>query len=211
LFVEVTIANALNPVELPASIAGCSPTWTIVKSQLINNNEGLVVWYSGSAIRTSCKVVVTLANSNPAALKVYDVPSATGMLDTSGVATGSYVYSPSPKYPTVTTGSITTNHQPDLLLGSLLQVNKQFTPIAYWENWLTDADPSASNYPNCTSIGCPTDDGTDFLPGHGPNSSNADVGHLYLTTTGTYEINRSGGNFGSFDWGAVAIAIELKP
>ena len=78
-----------------------------------------------------------------------------------------------------------------------------------WGTRLTDADPSESTYPNCTSIGCPTDDGTDFLPGHGPNSSNADVGHLYLATTGTYEINRSGGNFGSFDWGTVAIAIEL--
>ncbi len=208
LFVEVTIANALNPVEMPSSIAGCAPTWTVVKSQSINNNEGLVIWYSGSSIRTSCKVVVTLANSNPAAMKVYDVPSATGMLDTFGVDSGSYVY-PSPTYPTVTTGLITTTHQPDLLLGSLLQVNKQFTPITYWENWLTDADPSASTYPNCTSIGCPSDDGTDFLPGHGPNSSNAEAGHLYLAATGTYQINRSGGNFGSFDWGTVAIAIKL--
>jgi hypothetical protein len=43
---------------------------------------------------------------------------------------------------------------------------------------------------------CPTDDGTDYLPGNGPNSSNADAGHQYLTTTGMHSLQRNAQNLG---------------
>ena len=79
LFAEVTIPSVLNPVALP-DIDGCSLIWTPVAQQFINTNQGLVIWYMGKASSgSSCKVTVTLAGSNPAALKVYDVPKAMGV------------------------------------------------------------------------------------------------------------------------------------
>src|SRR5262249_25430284 len=83
LFVEVTIPKVLNPVTLPTMISGCA-TWTQtpVFQQFINSDQGLAVWYMGQVQSGStCNVTVTLAQANPAALKVYDVPKATGKID----------------------------------------------------------------------------------------------------------------------------------
>ena len=209
LFAEVTIPAVLNLVQLPV-ISGCASSWSVVNSQFINTNQGLAVWYSGRASSGSeCQVTVTLASSNPAALKVYDVPSSNGIIDATSSNSGMFAFG-GPPYPLVSAGVATTTHQPDLMLGDLLQVNRQATPITYWVNWLTNNPMSG---PNCLPNDnfCPTDDGTDYLPGHGPNSSNADVGHKYLNTTGMQSLQRNAQNLGSFAWGGVAIYVELNP
>ena len=125
---------------------------------------------------SSCKVTVTLASSNPASLKVYDVPKALGV-ETSSIDDGDFVYTkPNQPLPSVGAGLATTSNPKDLMLGSLLQVNQQPTPATYWVFWLSNS----LTWPNGVHCEpndnfCPTDDGTDWLPGHGPNSSNADA------------------------------------
>ena len=207
LYAEVTIANVLNPVQLP-TLSGCSSSWTVVQSQFISGNQGLVAWYAGRANTGSqCQVTTTLTASNPAAVKLYDVPTSNGVVDATSTASG--IFTSGPPFPLASAGVATTRHQPDLMLGSLLQVNLQSTPITYWVNWLTN-NPGAG--PDCvpSDLVCPTDDGTDFLPGHGPRSSNADAGHQFLNSTGTQALQRNAQNLGSFAWGGVAIYIELN-
>jgi hypothetical protein len=159
---------------------------------------------------------VTLANGNPAALKVYDVPKFNGTVETTSVATGNFVFPGNGGFPAVSAGTVTTNFASDLVLGNLLQVNQQFTPITYWVNWLTNSLGMPPNNVDCESNGmkgylyCPTDDGTDYLPGHGPNSSNADAGHQFVGP-GQHGLQRDAQSLGSFGWGGVAIYIELNP
>jgi len=217
LFVEVTIANVLNNVSLPASVSGCASSWTLVQggSQFINTNQGLAVWYQGVANTGSqCQVAVTLANANPAALKLYDVPKFNGTVETTSVNSGNFVFPGNGGFPVVSAGTVTTAFAQDLVLGNLLQVNQQYTPITYWVNWLTNS----LNPPDidCQSNGmkgylyCPTDDGTDYLPGHGPNSSNADAGHQFVGP-GQHALWLNAQGLTSFGWGGVAIYVELKP
>jgi hypothetical protein len=206
LFAEVTIPAVLNSVKPPTSIAGCAASWSVAKQQLIETNQGLAVWYQGAVTTnksSGCKVTVTLQNGNPAALKVYDVPKFSKMIETSNGTTG-----PSTSGPTVSSGSVTITHTPDLLLGNLLLANQQFTPQAYWGIQLID--PGSACSPQNVS-GCPTDDGMDYLPGYGTHSSNSDSGHQILTTAGTYSLSRTSFGLGSSDFGGAAIAIELTP
>jgi hypothetical protein len=107
-------------------------------------------------------------------------------------------------------------------LGALLQVNLTATPITYWENWLTNAQTSGSDQLTCLMFNTnyPKDDGTDYLPGHGPYSGNSDVGHN-LVTPGTQYFHRNADVvtpdpknkvLGSdFAWVGLAIYVELNP
>jgi hypothetical protein len=131
------------------------------------------------------------------------VPKFSKMIETSNGTTG-----PSTSGPTVSSGSVTITHTPDLLLGNLLLANQQFTPQAYWGIQLID--PGSACSPQNVS-GCPTDDGMDYLPGYGTHSSNSDSGHQILTTAGTYSLSRTSFGLGSSDFGGAAIAIELTP
>lgn len=216
LFVEVTIAAVLNNVALPV-VSGCASSWTVVKSQFINTNEGVAVWYKGVANTSSqCQVTATIAAENPAALKVYDVPKFNGTVETTSAATGNFVFPGSGQFPAVTAGTVTTSFARDLVLGNLLQENQQFTPITYWVNWLTNSLGVPPNNVECELNGqksylyCPTDDGTDYLPGHGPDSSNADAGHQFVGP-GQHALQRGAQNLGSFGWAGVAIYVELNP
>jgi hypothetical protein len=217
LFVEVTIPAVLNSVQLPA-VSGCASSWSLVKSQFINTDKGLAAWYSGKAKSSSeCQVTVTLEEENPAALKVYDVPSSNGIVEATSANSGNFVFTaPDQPFPTVSAGSVTTSHPDDLMLGNLLQVNQQATPITYWVNWLTNSLGTPPKNVDCELKGvisdlyCPTDDGTDYLPGHGTNSSNVDAGHQHVEP-GQHALLRDGQNLGSFGWGGVAIYIELNP
>ena len=151
-----------------------------------------------------------MASQNPAALKVYDVPKALGV-ETSSNDDGDFVYTkPNQPLPSVGAGLATTNNPKDLMLGSLLQVNLQPTPATYWVFWLSNS----LTWPNgihCEPNDnfCPTDDGTEWLPGHGPNSSNVDVGHQQVAT-GPHRLQRPAQNLGSFSWGGVAIYVKLQ-
>jgi hypothetical protein len=216
LFAEVTIPDVLNSVQLP-EVSGCASSWSLVKSQFINTDQGLAAWYEGMAKSSSeCQVTVTLQAENPAALKVYDVPSANGIVEATSANSGNFIFTaPGQSFPTVSAGSATTSHPDDLMLGNLLQVNQQPTPITYWVNWLTNSLGTPPNNIDCELDGevsdlyCPTDDGTDYLPGHGANSSNADTGHQHVGP-GQHALLRDGQNLGSFGWGGVAIYIELN-
>jgi len=145
-------------------------------------------------------VTVTLA-SNPASLKVYDIPLYNGTIDATSSASGGPANAP-----TVNTGSVTITHAPDLLLGNLIMANQRFTPKTYWGLTLDDgSDPMRTMF-------FPADDGADFLPGFGVYSGSADAGHEFLGSTGTHSLSRmSYPGIGSMtDFGGVAIAIELS-
>jgi hypothetical protein len=153
---------------------------------------------------STCSVTVTLAQANPAALKVYDVPKASGKLDGVSNATGSYTCCNLP-FPAVSTGPITTTHAGDLLLGNLLMVNQLFTPQVFWTDWMSNVGLTCP-----LNSKCPVDDGADYLPGHGIFSSNSESGHQRLTKIGTYSIERHGHNTGDFNYGGSAIAVQIK-
>ena len=211
LFVEVTVSKVLNPVAL-TGISGCASSWTPVAQQLIHTDQGLVIWYTGKAnTNSACQVTVTLANENPAELKVYDVPRAAGV-ETFSSDSGDFVYTkPNQRpLPSVGAGSATTSDPSDLMLGSILQVNQQPTPATYWVFWLTNSStwPGGIHCEPNDNV-CPTDDGTDWLPGHGPNSSNADAGHQEVAS-GSHRLQRPAQNLGSFAWGGVAIYVKLQ-
>jgi hypothetical protein len=235
LLLEVAIAtpnpgtpsNAGTPVTPPTSITGCVSSWTPVNGGSLsfgsqsNPNQGYIAWYSGTSNNDGqpCKVTVTLAESAAATLKVYDVPGYNGTPpETISNASGSVaantpqpaVYAQPPDQPAKTANA------KDLMLGSLLQVNQQPTPLTWWEDWLTNSltFPNPINCENFQqSSPCPTDDGTDYLSAHGPYSSNADAGHRAVGP-GTHALERSahgGMNSTAFNWGGVAIYIEIKP
>ena len=227
LFLEVVIAtpDPTQPIDMPAPPIGCVPstgqgTWTQVTNGSLffgsqsNSKQGYVAWYTGTSNNSAgskCAVTVTLAGSAAAAVKVYDVPGYNGKPETTSSASGSYVPS-NGLQPAVLAQSapISTAYQNDLMLGSLLQVNQQLTPITYWQDWLTTTlnySPPVSI--NCEANLCPTDDGTDYLSGHGGYSSNADAGHLDVGP-GPHALERRGEFVTAFNWGGVALYIELK-
>lgn len=227
LFLEVAIAtpDPTQPIDLPASVSGCVPssgqgTWTQVNNGSLffgsqtNSKQGLVVWYSGTANNQSgskCAVTVTLAGSAAASLKVYDVPGYNGSIDTASSASGSFSAGSSGQ-PSVfaQAAPVTTAYQDDLMLGTLLQVNQQLTPITYWQDWLTDTIQYSPPVDiACENNLCPTDDGTDYLSGHGAYSSNVDAGHLGVGP-GQHALERRGEVTSSFNWGGVAIYVQLK-
>ncbi len=211
LFAEVSIPNVLNPVVGFPQISGCASPWTAIAEKAISTNQGLVIWYTGKAnTSSSCEVTVTLASQNPAALKVYDVPKAMGV-ETVSTDSGSFVYTqPNQPFPSVGAGAATTNNPKDLMLAALLQVNQQPTPATYWEFWLTNSSiwPGGIHCEPNDNF-CPTNDGTDWLPGHGPNSSSADAGHQQVTN-GPHRLQRPAQSLGSFVWGGVALYVKLQ-
>lgn len=230
LFFEVAIAtpDVTKPIDLPVTISGCVPSsgpgsWTQVDGGSLffgsqtNPKQGLVAWYSGTSNNdgqsgSKCAVTVTLAGSAAATLKVYDVPGYNGALDATSSASGSYVPSGAGQ-PGVLAQSapVTTHNQEDLMLGSLLQVNQQLTPITYWQDWLTNTlkySPPATI--NCANNLCPAEDGTDYLSGNGPYSSNADAGHRAVGPQQQHALERRGEFVTPFNWGGVAIYIKLK-
>ncbi len=217
LFVEVSISKQANNVSLPASVTGCASSWSLVQggSQFINTSQGLAAWYQGTANTSSqCQVTVTLADANPAALKVYDVPKFNGTVETTSVNSGNFVFPGNGSFPVVSAGTATTAFAKDLVLGNLLQVNQQYTPITYWVDWLTNSvDTSNLDCQFGSMRGylyCPTDDGTDYLSGQGPNSSNTDAGHQFVGP-GQHALWRHAQGLTSFGWGGVAIYVELNP
>jgi len=207
LLAGVTIPAVLSKVNLPRSITGCVSSWSIARQQFIQTNRGLAIWYKGKANTSSaCKVMVTLEAGNPAAIKVYDIPKFNGKVDAANGASGGPASGPD-----VTTGSVTITHAPDLLLGNLLLANQQATPQTYWTDWLTTGLGPNKLHCESTALGCPTDDGTDYLPGNGPYSSNAESGHQLLRSKGAYMMVRRSFPLGSTGFGGAAIAIELNP
>jgi hypothetical protein len=230
LFFEVSIAtpDPTKPVDLPVSISGCVPSsgpgsWTPVPGGSVtfgsqtNPDQGLVAWYTGTSNNNGqsgakCRVTVTLAQTTAATLKVYDVPGYNGTVETTSSASGSYDPTGTSQ-PAVfgQSAPVATANQNDLMLGSLLQVNQQLSPITYWQDWLTNAlnyNPPATI--NCESNLCPANDGTDYLSGHGPYSSNADAGHQSVGP-GQHALERRGFVVTAFNWGGAAIYVELKP
>jgi len=228
LFFEVAIAtpDPTMPVNPPINISGCVPSsgpgsWSLVSSGSLsfgsqtNHDQGYIAWYSGTSNNdgqsgSQCKVTVTLAESAAATLKVYDVPGYNGTVETTSMSSGSF--DPRrPSQPTVSAQPLLvlprTSHANDLMLGSLLQVNQQPTPITWWENWLSNSLDYFQSI-NCQSHFCPADDGTDYLSGHGPYSSNADAGHRAVGP-GPHALQRAANTSTKFDWGGVAIYIEL--
>ena len=145
-------------------------------------------------------------------------------VETSSSATGDYVYSKTNAlFPSVSAGSAITNNPRDLVLGSLLQVNQQTAPATYRTDWLTnnpnkrpqnDLDcvkpDGHTNGNNLSDMFCPTDDGTDWLPGHGPSSANADAGHQEVESgPEPHFLKRHAQVVGSYLWGGVAIYVKL--
>ena len=230
LFFEVAIAtpDPTEPVNPPVSVSGCVPasgpgSWTLVQTMSglaslsfgsqTNPNQGYVAWYSGTSNNAgqSCKVTVTLAESAPAALKVYDVPNYNGSAEVISTASGVYNFiQPIGTFPWVSaqTAPVKTSHAKDLMLGSLLQVNQQPTPITWWENWLSDSLTYPSPIDCIDDNHCPSDDGTDYLSGHGRYSSNADAGHKAVGS-GKHALQRATQSLTKYNWGGVAIYIEL--
>ena len=220
VYVEVTIAGIKKPAARP-TLSGCSNLWASpIAEQFVQgqNKNGYVAWYGSHASGGNCQVTVTLANENPAEMKVYVVPAATG-LDTTSSATG---YSLFPQTPTfVSAGVVTIKNTRDLMMGSFLQVNDQPTPATYWQDWLTNSpnqgafpanldcvDPSGKS-PGTNDHWCPTDDGTDWLPGHSAYSANANAGHQ-LVGPATFNYHRDANTLGKFAWGGVAIYVKLQ-
>jgi hypothetical protein len=211
LFVEVSIPKVLNTVSLPSSITGCAASWTLLASQAVNTNQGIVAWYKGLSNASSpCQVTVTLTSENPAEVKVYDVPKFNGTLETMSTMSGNCNLCGAQA---VTAGSATTAFSSDLQMGALLMVNQVPAPITYWQNWLSNGTDQSS--PTCLdgNTNCPRDDGPDYLPGHGPYSGNSDVGHNQVGP-GTQYFHYNANiidNQSSFSWVGLAIYIELKP
>ena len=214
LLLEVSIPKVLNNVSLPTSISGCVPTgmgaWTLIASQALKTNQGVIAWYKGTSnTSTACQVTVTLASENPAELKLYDVPKFTGKVDTMSTAAGDYTNQPLPY--TVSAGTATTRFSSDLQLGALLMVNRRSAPVTYWDTWLSNGPTNIHCLGNDTN--CPREDGPDFLPGHGPNSGSSDVGHNQVTPGPQY-FHRDAGvvvNDSNFSWLGLAIYIQLNP
>jgi len=217
LFVEVSIPKVLNNVSLPTSVQGCAASWTVVASQFVSGNQGVIAWYRGTSNASSaCQVTVTLANQNPAEVKVYDVPKA-GMTETMSSASGMYTNGPKPD---VSAGVATTLFSSDLQLGALLQVNRTPTPVTYWADWLSNG----ANQLDCPgseglNTACPRDDGTDFLPGHGPYSGNSQEGHNQVKPGIQYFHRnadvvvpdpKTSAPGSDFYWAGLAIYVELS-
>ncbi len=184
--------------------------WTLIASQAVNTNQGIVAWYKGTSnTSVACKVTVTMASRNPAELKLYDVPKFNGTVETMSTASGTYTNQSSPY--TLSAGVANTAFASDLQLGALLMVNQTPAPITYWQDWLSNG----ANTLTClnSNTNCPRDDGTDFLPGHGPYSGNSQVGHnqvvpgmQYFTRNTGLVIDQS-----NFSWVGLAIYLELNP
>jgi hypothetical protein len=217
LFLQVSVPKVLNSVNPPATPIGCASNWQLVAggSLTMFADQGYLAWYQATANTDQpCQVTVTLANSNPAELKLYAVPKFNGTVETASSLAGSFVFPPKNALllNSASAGVTSTQKQNGeyLMLGSLLQVNQQLTPITYWNNWLTNNlfYPAVDCIPNDTF--CPTDDGTDYLPGHGKLSANSDVGHQHITGAGAHTMQRAGQNLGSFNWGGVAIYLQLN-
>jgi hypothetical protein len=212
LFLEIAIPKVLNNVSAPVSVSGCVSaqgmgSWSLVASTPIHTNQGLVTWYKGTAnTSVACNVTVTMASGNPAELKLYDVPKFNGTVETMSSGTGDF--NGGPPFPSVSAGSAVTTGASDLQLGALLMVNQTTTPVTYWTNWLSNG----ANVLTClgNNANCPTDDGTDYLPGHSAFSANSDVGHQQVPP-GTQYFHRDGYNIGQFSWAGLAIYVQLNP
>lgn len=216
LILEVSIPSVLTTVNLPSSVRGCAGTWSLIASGAVKTNQGIVAWYKGTANTSSaCTVTVTARSSNPAELKLYDVPKFNGTVETMSTMSGDCGSTCDRQG--VTAGTATTAFSSDLQMGALLMVNQTTAPITYWENWLSNGNDQSS--PNCmlnVNKNCPFDDGTDYLPGHGAHSANSDVGHNQVAPGTQYfhynaHVISAAGGRSNFSWLGLAIYLELKP
>jgi len=211
MLVEVAVPKVINTVSLPVSVSGCVPAqgmgaWALVASQPIHTNQGVIAWYQGTSnTSVACNVTVTLASRNPAEIKVYDVPRFNGKVEVMSSDAGDF--NGGPPFPSVSAGSAVTTGANDLVLGALLMVNQQPTPVTYWTNWLSNGANMLACLNNNQS--CPTDDGTDYLPGYSVFSGNSDVGHQ-VVGPGTHYFHRDAYNIGQFSWGGLAIYVQLN-
>ena len=221
LFVQVSIPQVLNSVQPPSLPAGCADSWQPVAggSLTMFTNEGYLAWYQATAnTDQACTVTITLAQSNPAELKVYGIPNFNGTIETTSSASEKFdLKTAAAAFPySATAGEVTLNPDQDyLMLGSLLLVNHQNAPLARWNNWLTNA----VIYPGIDCVTptgmpddhfCPTDDGTDFLPGYGNFSANSDAGHLHLKGYSANVLQRAGYPVEPYAWGGVALYLQLN-
>jgi hypothetical protein len=221
LFVQVSIPKVLNSVQAPSLPTGCADTWQPVAggSLTMFTDEGYLAWYQATAnTDQACTVTVTLAQSNPAELKVYGVPNFNGTIATTSSASETFdLTTAAASFPSsATAGEVTLDPKQDyLMLGSLLLVNHQNAPLARWNNWLTNA----LIYPGIDCVTpsgmpddrfCPTDDGTDFLPGYGNFSANSDAGHLHLKGYSANVLQRAGFPAEPYAWGGVALYLQLN-
>jgi hypothetical protein len=217
LFLQVSVPKVLNSVTAPGTPIGCASNWQLVPggSLTMFTDQGYLAWYEATANTDQpCQITVTLATSNPAELKLYAVPRFNGTVETTSSLSGSFVFPPkNALYLNFVSAGVTSTKDQSreyLMLGSLLQVNQQLTPITYWDNWLTNNlfYPGIDCVPNDNF--CPTDDGTDYLPGHGSLSANSDAGHQHINGAGGHSLQRAGQSLGSFNWGGVAIYLQLN-
>jgi hypothetical protein len=221
LFVQVSVPKVLNSVQASSLPTGCADSWQPVAGGLLTlfTDEGYLAWYQATAnTDLACTVSVTLTQSNPAELKVYGIPGFNGTIATTSSASGKFdLKTAAAAFPySVTAGSVTLDpNQQYLMLGSLLLVNHQFAPLTRWNNWLSNA----LIYPgvDCDDLNgqpndkfCPTDDGTDFLPGYGNYSANSDAGHAHLKGYSTYVVQRAGFPVGPYSWGGVALYLQVN-
>ena len=220
LFVEVSIPKVLNPVSGSPALSGCVPAqgmgaWTLVASKAVPSSLGMVAWYKGTANTSlACNVTVTMGNGNPAELKIYDVPKFNGTIETMTSDAGIGMLR-APAFTQASAGVAMTRFSRDLQMGALLQVNQVPAPITYWTQWLTNAPLGGQNEVTCLGQdkNCPKDDGPDYLPGHGPLSSNSDVGHNFVPP-GTQYFHRSAffiEKQSMYSWAGLAIYPELNP
>ena len=214
LILEVSSTRVLptSTVSLPTAISGCAASWTPIASQFVKTNLGVIAWYKATSNTSSaCQVTVTLAGSNPAELKLYDVPKFNGTIETMSTMSGDCNNC---GIAGVTAGTVTTAFSSDLQMGALLMVNQTTAPITYWQNWLSNGNNQSQ--PDCMlniNKNCPFDDGADYLPGHGPYSGNSDVGHNQVTPGAQYFHYNANiiNNQSNFSWLGLAVYLELKP
>ena len=215
LILEVSIPKVLNNVSLPTAISGCvgsgMDAWTRIAAQTLKTNQGVIAWYKGTSNTSgACQVTVTMASSNPAELKLYDVPKFNGALETMSTLSGDCNNCGQAG---VTAGMANTAFSSDLQMGALLMVNQVPAPLPYWQNWLTNNPDLFTTTCMNANTNCPRDDGSDYLPGHGAYSGNSDVGHNRVTPGAQYFHYNSNIIAGQsqFSWIGLAIYIELNP
>jgi hypothetical protein len=215
LFLEIAIAtqDPMETLDPSVTISGCAPSWAAVPGGSLSfgstgHPKGYIAYYSGTSNNDGqCTVTVTLEESAAASLKIYDVPGYNGHVDITSSASGSYVGQANAAV-YAQSSPVTTTFKKDLMLGTLLQVNQRPTPLTWWEDWLTNSITFPTSI-NCFNHFCPADDGTDYLPGHGPYSSNVDAGHHAVGPTQSHALQRAANGSARFDWGGVAIYVEI--
>ena len=229
LFVEVAIAtpDPAKPIDIPATISGCVPSSGPGSWTQVNNGSLFFGSETNSKQGFDCLVQRNIEQRWPVGsmlghgdaggigsrqLKVYDVPGYNGTRETTSTASGNF--NPAEHRPArrlaQSPSAVTTSSPERFDAGK----SASGEPAAYSDNILARlADQRVKYSPptsiNCENNFCPADDGTDYLSGHGPYSSNADTGHRGVGP-GQHALERRGEFVTEFNWGGAAIYIELK-